>query len=458
MLVRRSLVVLTILTVLLPYVVFSIWANQTQNGASTENLQYYTTQKGILDVDVTAIGTVEAQSIANVSFTQPGRIVEVLVQPGDVVFAGDVLARQASDTEQIEYNRAALAVQLAELQKQNLLEPSDDSDVKIAEANVNSAWGAYLGIQNAITPEDLQAAELKYQQAQQTQQDAIFERTHADGGQVDQVYQLLDAQVGQATFNAEIARLQLDSLKNGNAGALNAAYARVIQAQKELDRAKAGPPQADIDKADITIQQAQAQLDQAKKALDRTDLIAPFDGIVSAVTVEVGALSTPSLPAIELTDVNSLYVSVQVDEVDIRQIQEKMPAQVRLDALPGVSFPAMVDQIALVGTNNNGIISYNVKVTLNASDPRARIGMTADASVIVEKREDVLVVPNLYIRLDRDLDKAFVNLVQPDGKLQEVEVKLGLQGQDSSEIVSGLNPGDVIAVDLSSDRISIFGG
>lgn len=457
MLVRRSLVVLTILTVLLPYVVFSVRVSQSRNGASTQNLQYYTAQKGTLDVAVTAIGTVEAQSIANVSFTQPGRIVEVLVEPGDTVFAGDVLARQASDSEQIEYNRTALAVQLAELQKQDLLEPSDDSDVKIAEANVTSAWGAYLGIQNAVTPEDIQAAELKYQQAQQTQTDAVYDRTHADGGQVDQVYQLLDAQVGEAAFNAEIARLQLESLKNGNSGALNAAYARVIQAQKELDRVKAGPTQADIDKADINIQQAQAQLDTAKKALERTDLIAQFDGVVSAVNMEVGALSTPAQPAVELTDVNSLYVSVQVDEVDIRQIQEKMPAQVRLDALPGVEFPATVDQIALVGTNDNGIISYNVKVNLNATDPRLRIGMTADASVIVEKRADVLVVPNLYIRLDRELDKAFVNIVQPDGKLAEVEVKLGLQGQDSSEIVSGLNPGDVIAVDLSSDRISIFG-
>ncbi|MBZ0290873.1 MAG: efflux RND transporter periplasmic adaptor subunit, partial [Anaerolineae bacterium] len=265
------------------------------------------------------------------------------------------------------------------------------------------------------------------------------------------------AQVGQATFNAEIARLQLESLKNGNSGALNAAYARVIQAQRKLDQVKAGPTQAEVDKADIAIQQAQAELDQARIDLERTDLIAPFDGVVSALNIEVGALTTPAQPALELTDVNSLYVNVQVDEVDIRQIQEKMPAQVRLDALTGVEFPASVDQIALVGTNDNGIISYNVKVVLDATDPRLRIGMTADAAVIVEKREAVLVVPNLYIRLDRDLDKAFVNLVGADGKLQEVEVKLGLQGQDSSEIVSGLHAGDVIAVDLSSDRIAIFG-
>jgi hypothetical protein len=67
-------------------------------------------------------------------------------------------------------------------------------------------------------------------------------------------------------------------------------------------------------------------------------------------------------------------------------------------------------------------------------------------------------VPNLYIRLDRELNKAYVNIVRPNGELEEIEVKLGLQGQDSSEVISGLAPDDVIAVDLSSDQIAIFGG
>jgi HlyD family secretion protein len=409
-------------------------------------------------VAVTAIGTIEANSTANLSFTQPGRVVDVLVQPEDSVFAGDVLARQASDSETIEYNRTSLAAQLAELQKQDLLEPSDDSEVRIAEANVDSAWGAYLGIENSVTPEDIRAAELKYQQALQAQSDAHDARIQADGDQVDEAYTLLDAQVGEAAFNAEIARLQLESLKDGNSGALNAAYARVIQAQKALDQAKAGATQTEIDNADIAIQQAQAELDQAEQGLNQTALIAPFDGIVSVVNVEVGAVGTPSLPAFELTDISALHLTVQVDEVDIRQVKEGMPAQVRLDALPGVTLPATVGRIALMGTNDNGIVSYDVDVQLDASDPRARVGMTADASVIVEKREDVLVVPNLYIRLDRETNQAFVNLVRADGKLEEIEVTLGLQGQDSSEILSGLKAGDTVAVDLSSDRISIFGG
>jgi HlyD family secretion protein len=456
--VRRSLIVMAALTLALPFVIFSSRANQAQMDAGSSNLQYYTVQRGQLDVSVNAIGTIESQSTADLSFVGAGRVVDVMVQPGDVVFVGDVLAYQASDAERIEVDRAALSVQLAELQKQDLLEPADDADVRIAEANVNGAWGAYLGIQNAVLPEDIQAAEIKYQQAQEAQSDAAAARVEADGGQVDQVYQLLDAQVGQAAFNAEVARLQLESLQNGNSGALNVAYARVIQAQKELERVKTGATQVEIDNADIAIEQAQVRLDQAEQALDRTALIAPFDAVVSAVNVEVGSVAAPSLAAVELTDISALHVTVQVDEIDIRQINEGMPAQVQLDALPGVELPAVVEQIALVGTNEDGIISYDVQVILNATDPRVRVGMTAEAAVIVEKREDVLIVPNLYIRLDRELNKAYVNIARPDGELEEVEVKLGLQGQDSSEVISGLAPDDVVAVDLSSDQIAIFGG
>jgi HlyD family secretion protein len=364
MLVRRSLIVLTLLVFALPYAVFSSRANMTQTD-NASSLQYYTVQQGSLNIAVTAIGRIESQSTASVSFSQAGRVVEVLVQPGDVIFAGDVLARQASDSEQLEYERASLSLQLAELQKQDLLELADDAEIRIAEANVDSAWGAYLGIQNSVMPEDIQAAEIQYQQAQAAQQAAMDARTQADGGQVDQVYQLLDAQVGQAAFEAEVARLQLESLTNSNSGALNAAYARVIQAQKELDQAKAGPTQGDIDNADITIQQAQAQLDQAKLAVDDMILLSPFDGVVSAVNVEVGALGLPSSPVIELTDVSTLRVVVQVDEIDIRQIQQGMLAQVRLDALTDVELPATVDRIALVGTNEDGIISYDVEVSLN---------------------------------------------------------------------------------------------
>lgn len=456
--VRRSLLVLTFLTFGLPLAVFGWQANRLQSvQGSSRNLQYYTVQLGDLNLAVTAIGTVEARMVANLSFTRPGQVVEVLVQPGDVVSEGEVLARLASEREQIAYEQAVLSLQLAELQKQQLLEPVDEADIRIAEANVNSAWGAYLGLQNAVAPEDIEAAQIQYERAQAAYQAAVDARTNADGGQTEQAYQLLDAQVGAASFNMEIARLQLEGLQNGNQGALNVAYARVLQAQRELERVQAGPTQAEIDRADLAIQQAQVTVDEAQKALDQLTLTAPFDGVVTTVNAEVGVFSAPGIPVIELTDLSSLYVEAQVDEIDVRQVREGMPAQVVFDALPGVELQAVLDQIALVGTNDTGIVSYDVEVTLNERDPRARVGMTAEASVIVEQRQDVILVPNQYIRLDRNTGQAFVNVTRADGSIEEIEVTLGLQGQDSSEVVDGLRVGDVIAIDLSSDSISFLG-
>lgn len=457
--VRRSLIVLLLLFSIMPICAFGVNAALLIRGREpAQNLRFYSVGQGDVSVFITGIGKVEAESVANLSFVRPGRVTEVVAQPGDMVAAGDILAKLASDDEQIAYDRALLGLQLAELQKQDLTEPVDESSIRIAEANLNSAWGAYLGIQNAVAPADLQSAELRYQQALDAVTDAQKVRTTAAGGQADEAYQLLDAQVGTATFNAEVARLQLEVLRGGNQGALNAAYGRVVQAQKELERVQAGPTQAQIDQADITIQQAQAQVDAAAGTLSQMLLSAPFDGVVSMVNIEVGSIVVPSLAAFELTDISPLHVTVQIDEIDIQQIQEGMFASVKLDALSGVELKSTIDSIALVGTNNNGIISYDVQVRLDESDPRVRAGMTAEAAVVVAERQEVLSVPNEYIRLDRQRDTAYVNMVGDDGRLQETEIKLELRGDVTSEVVDGLKVGDVLAVDLGGDRISLFGG
>lgn len=457
--VRRSLIFLTFLILVIPICAFGASAFQlARTREPDQNLRFYTVQKGDVTLFVTGIGRIEAESVASLSFTRVANVSEVMIQPGDVVQKGDVLAALDHQNEQLAYDRAVLGLKLAELQRQNVVKPVDESDIRIAEANLKSAQGAYLGIQNAVAPSDLQAAALRYQQALDLKAQAQKARTDADGGQVDQYYQLLDAQVGAASFNAEIARLQLESLKGGNQGALNAAYARIVQAQKGLDQVKAGPTQAQIDQANIAVQQAQLQVDQASKVLNDMSLVAPFDGVVSAVNVQVGSVGSPALPAIQITNISPLHVLVQVDEIDIHKIREGQSARVKIDALPGVELPATIETIALVGTNDNGIINYDVKVRLDANDPRVLAGMTAEASVIVDQKENVLSVPNEYIRLDRARNKAYVNVVDKNGRLQEVEVQLGLQGDDLSEVTAGIKQGDVLAVSLGGDKIAIFGG
>ena len=456
--VRRTIIVLTLVTLALPAVVFSIRANRPQTDTTDQNLQQYTVTRGDVEVTVTAIGTVEADQVTRLSFTSAGRIVALPFEVGATVQAGDVLAQLNDETQQLAYEQALLALDLARLQKDNLLAGPDEIQITIAEANVDSAQGAINAIFNAVSDEDVRAAELSYQQAQQALEDATQARATASGGQTEEAYALLDARVGQASFNAEIARLQLEELQSGSGPELNAAYSRLAQAERELEQLQAGPTQAELDRADVEITRAQIQVDDAQAALDNLRLVAPFDGIVTAVNLEVGSLAAPGLPVVEIADLDPMRLTVQVDEIDVRQIQEGMPARVRVDALSGVTLEAVLERIALVPISDLGIVNYDVRVRLDNSDPRVRVGMTAEATAVVESRQNVLVVPNQYIRIDRVLDQAYVNLLEEDGTLREVEITLGLQGQDNSEIVSGLREGDIAAVNLAGDSIGVFGG
>jgi HlyD family secretion protein len=458
--IRRSLFVLTIITLVLPVIVLAQQASQAalSAGVQSQNIQLHPVERGDVLVLVNAIGAIEADDVVQLSFTAPGRVREVLVEEGDYVLAGDVLVQQVDDIQRIAYEQALLALDLANLQLQDLLEPVDKEDIRVAEANVRSAWGAVQSAQTAVSADDFAAAELRVQQAEAAYQEALRRRTTAQGGQTDEQYALLDAQLGEANFNVEAARLQLESLRTANRGPLGAAYARALQAEAELERVKAGPRQIDIDRAETAVRQAELQVDEAATAYNRMRLVAPFAGVVSRVYVEEGALAAPGLPVIELTNVASLHVRAEVDEVDIRQISTGLPARVQVDALPNTRLAGTIERIAVLGRDQNGIVSYDVEVRLEAGDPRVRHGMTAEAAVVVNERQDVLVVPNRFVRLDRRNNQAFVNIYRDDGTLEEVQVELGLQGQDYSEILAGLREGQMIAVDLSGGTFSLFGG
>lgn len=455
--VRRSIIVLTLIVLVLPVAIFAASVSQPESAVPDRRLQTHTVASGSVELTVNAIGRVEADRVTRLSFTSPGRLVELTVQAGQAVSEGDLLARIADDLQVIAVQQAELGVEMAQLQRDRLLAGPDETQITIAQANIDAARGAVIAAAGGVSQADIQAAELAYAAAQQALTDAQAARATAPGDQAREAYDLLEARIGQASFNVEIARLQLESLRTGGSAQVGPAQARLTQAERELERLLAGPSPAEIERADAQVAQAQLQLDAAVSVLERTVLVAPYDGVVTAVNAEQGGLVAPGLAVVEVTDIDPLRLTVQVDEIDVRAIREGIPARVRLDALQDVLLDASLERIALLSTNDAGIINYDVDVRLSEADPRVRIGMTAEASVVVESREDVIVIPNEYVRLDRQANRAFVNLLRADGTLEEVEIILGIQGQTISEVVTGLQVGDVIAVDLAGDSIGIFG-
>lgn len=459
--VRRSLFVLLFLVFGIPIVVFgrANLRSASSEVVSLSNLQLYEIRQGTVALTVTALGNVEANEVVNLSFVVPGRVADVLVQANDYVLPGDALIRLENETQQLQYQQALVTLDQALLEYEDLL-TVDEDNIRLAQASVDAAYGAYISASTAVSQEDIRAAEIAYEQALSRAEELRLDRDRLGGqfGADSNAYISADARYGEATFQAEIARLQAEELRTASAPQAYAAYTRVLEAQANLDQVLAGPTQSQLDAAQANITQAENQVERAEVTYSRTILQAPIEGVISALNVEVGALIAPGIAVIELTDISPLALTVQVDEIDIGLVEVGLPVRVELDGLPDVQLPATVSNIAPLGTPSGGIVSYGVGIELDTDDPRVRVGMTAEATIVIEEQPDVLVIPNLYIRRDRATDQTYVNVLRDNDTVEEIEITLGMQGRDTSEIINGLEEGDLVAIDLGGGGVNFLEG
>jgi HlyD family secretion protein len=113
-----------------------------------------------------------------------------------------------------------------------------------------------------------------------------------------------------------------------------------------------------------------------------------------------------------------------------------------------------IERIAPTSTTVSGVVSYSVRVLLDKSQAPLKAGMTANTSVVLEKRENVLLVPNWAIRRDNQSGKSFLTVQADDKTAREVEVKTGLRNETLTEIVSGASKGQVV---LAPQGTSLLG-
>ncbi len=413
-------------------------------GNAQANVKRVTIDKGNLQLTVTATGNLVPPQQSNLSFDQPGRVQQVLVQQNQKVEAGQVLARQDDSSQRADLAQADNNLRAANAALQKLLEPVDPDTISQGEANVKAAQAAYSSQAGSVSPQQIKTAQLQVQKAQQAAEDANKVRADAGGRytQDDPNYQKAVAQAGQAQVNAQVAQLKLQQATRGTS--LTQATANISYQQALLAQTKAGPLQTDIDTAQANYEIAKLQRDQAQHALDNTELVAPFAGIVSTVNINPGEVSTGV--AMVLTDTNNLYADINVDETDIGKIRIGQPVQITLDALPGNTLTGKVLRIAQTADTTASVITYVVRVALDHTTAPLRVGMTANAVFVVREAQNVVRIPNDYLRLNRATNQASATLVSADGAFIQVPVKLGLQGTDYSEVVEGLRAGDTVAL------------
>jgi HlyD family secretion protein len=434
--------------------------------AAVAALRTETIQRGDIVASVSATGAILPERQASLFFGVPGTVAAVLVESGQPVEAGQVLARLDDRPLQLALAQAQAAVTVAELSRAKLAAGPPEGDIAVAEANLRSANAQLADALGGAGDQEVAIAELKYTnlladyQSLSDQYNGLvqFAQDNPRFAPPQDTLDSLKANVENAFFTAEIARLQLEQARRGGGdGSRAVASAQVAQARAVLSQTVAGPTTLQLAQVDQDVVAAQLGVERASLRLAQAELRAPFAGVVSTVGVEPGETAGPSLPAVVLLDLSRFHLDVTVDEVDVAQLAVGQPVSVTVDALPGRLLSGRVERLAPSAAPAGGLVNYSIRLSLDESGEPLRAGMSATAQIVVAEARGVVLVPNWAIRRDRRTGQAYVSLRSADG-LVEVPITTGLRGEQYTEVIAGVQPGDVAAVSTERDTLDIFGG
>jgi len=194
---------------------------------------------------------------------------------------------------------------------------------------------------------------------------------------------------------------------------------------------------------------AKANLALQKALLDRTQLHAPFDGVIAEINGEVGEYVTPSPPgvatppAVDLIDYSCLYVTAPIDEIDASQVRIGLPVLVTLDAFRGRKLNGEVVRIAPYVTDiekQARTVEVEVRLTDTPEDVALLVGYSADITVILEHKSDVLRIPTEAILPG---DQVWV-LDETTSELELRTLTTGIGNWTFTEVVEGIGEGEFV--------------
>lgn len=396
-LVGAGVMVLLILAVLL-------WPGRS--AAANSAYQTEAAARGNLSATVGATGTVRAEQSAVLTWQTAGIVEQVHANLGDTVQKDEVLA--------------------------SLAQSSLPQNVILAEADLATARQTLEDLLESDTARAQAAIALR--KAQEAYDDAVEYRKSLEG-KIDIEYIVwvngmpkVKTRQGYAD-ETEKAKADEDlALKKG----------QLEDARRAYDRLKDGPNAQDVAAAKAKVAAAQAVLDQAK-------IIAPFAGVVTDASVLPGDQVKAGARAFQVEDLSRLLIDLEVSEVDINAISVGQEVTVNFDAVQGKEYRGVVTEVAGSGTVSADSVNFRVTVELTDADELVKPGMTAAVLIQVRHVEDALLVPNRAVRIVDN--QRVVYILQTDGTLTSVPVRLGATSEAYSEVVGGgLQEGDLIVL------------
>ena len=256
----------------------------------------------------------------------------------------------------------------------------------------------------------------------------------------------LDADISNiniALTNISTAQQAIASQKITNQKNINSAENTLAKAEDDSADTKAGPRDVDIAVYSAKVDKARASVVELQQKLNDAVLEAPIEGIISKVNVKIGeTVIVGGDVVISLIGTSKFQIDIDIPEADIGKVKLGNPVKISLDAFLEEVWLGQVAEMEPAETLIEGVVYYRVTVIFDKTDERIKSGMSADATIETNRRENVISVP--YRAIVYKEGKKMVRILE--GKeMREVKVETGLKGSEGEiEIVSGINEGDKV--------------
>ncbi|MGI5819192.1 MAG: efflux RND transporter periplasmic adaptor subunit [Armatimonadota bacterium] len=318
----------------------------------------------------------------------------------------------------------------------------------IAQGDLDSAGHRLELLRTQSLPEDVRQAEADLAQARSRLAEVRSREVEVELAERDVTAaeaEVARAEAGLRTARANTSRVPVSRQQ------VEAARAEVERAEATLRRARAQQVDVELkrraaDAALAQVEQARAALREAEAKLSYTQIYAPISGVVGSVTTQEGETVAAGLAAptfITIVDLDRLEVHAFVDETDIGRVEEGQQAVFFVDAYPDREFIGEVTAIYPQAQMEQNVVEYDVVIEIDDTHGLLKPDMTANVTIMMEAREDVLTVPNAAIRREGGRRVLYV---EENGQFSPRPVEIGLRDASQTEILSGVDEGETVLV------------
>jgi RND family efflux transporter MFP subunit len=431
-------------------------------------MQTSVVRRGNITLSASGTGTLVAANQVQLGFSSSGKLIKLNVKVGDQVQAGQLLAEIDNSTQQTQLLQAKRAV--ANLTSATAIATAQQA-IATAENTVYSTKNQLIYL---ISPRVF----YDEQQIAAAQTALNLAKTEAGSSPTSDQQKIIDAATAklksaQAALSGDMIWYNQNYVKNTfTVIQMNAAThkaTKVIQAPTDADiasaRAAFAGAQASVQEAQwylsalsggtvpdtatgtnlSTFEQAKLTLQTAQDTLGGTQLLAPFAGIVTTVSAQLGD-SVGSTAIITVVDMSKLYVQTYIDQADYAMFVIGNSANVTFDALPNLTLTGKIVSVDPALVTSGGTSAVSGMVQLDPTSTHLLLGMSAAVQVVAGDAQNAVLAP--VAALHETTPGQYSVFVVQNGKLTLTSVTIGLQDLVNVEIKSGLQPGDVVSTGI----------